>query len=120
MALKLVVPVTVALVIVAAVGWWLRDSAQLQALTQPGSSQARKCSTGAKGAGIVYTNGPCPAGTSESAIDGGAVTVLPAQRVVRLPEMAEPGASRATIRDLLAPPDGVDLREKQMERALAR
>lgn len=117
MTLKLIVPVSVSLVIVGVVGWWLRDSAQLQGLTGAAPSQARKC---IKGAQTVYTNDPCPAGMQELTVNGGAVTVLPAQRVVRLPEPAEPGASRATIRDLLVPPDGVDLHEKQMERALGR
>jgi hypothetical protein len=115
MALKFFIPVSIALV--GAVGWWLRDSPQLHGLTGAGSSEAHKCR---KGAEIVYTNGPCPTGTRESSIDGGAVTVLPAQRTLRLPEAVDPAASRKTVRDLLAPADGVDLREKQMERALAQ
>ncbi|MEY2689513.1 MAG: hypothetical protein RL375_3712 [Pseudomonadota bacterium] len=117
MALKLIVPVSVALAIVGAVAWWLRDSPQLQGLTNPGVSQARKCITAAE---VVYTNGPCPAGSKEQAVDGGAVTIVPAQRVVRLPAGADAAASRATVRDLLVPPDGIDLRERQMERAIGR
>ncbi len=40
-----------------------------------GASQARKCRRGEQ---ILYTDGPCPAGTQAMALDGGSLSVLPA------------------------------------------
>ncbi len=40
-----------------------------------GATQARKCRRGEQ---ILYTDGPCPAGTQPLALDGGSLSVLPA------------------------------------------
>jgi hypothetical protein len=77
----------------------------------------RKCR---KGGETLYTNGVCPPGTTEAPVEGGAVTVVPGQRLPVLPAPPGAGASRQTVRDLLAPADGADLRDRQIEQAIGR
>jgi hypothetical protein len=112
--------------------WWGRDAPALQAWlpealrTLPATVQgaatsgaakaaARKCQGAAQ---VVYTDGPCPAGLREAAMDGGSVSVLPA---VRPPAAAEPAASAQTpLRRLAGPDDSAAQRERVLDQALHR
>lgn len=120
----------------ALAAWWGREHPALQRLLPESlhavpqglrtpelragaaAAAARKC----RGAGqLVYTDGACPAGTREEAMDGGAVTVLPAQRPPAAAAPATPGASAQTpLRRLAGPDDNAALRERVLEQALHR
>lgn len=118
----------------ALAAWWGREHPALQQLlpeslraqpqglrTPPGlragapAAAARKC----RGAGqIVYTDGACPQGLHEEALDGGAVTVLPAQRPPAAPAAA--ASAQTPLRRLAGPDDNAAMRERVLEQALHR
>lgn len=120
--------------------WWGRDQPALQAWlpdalrqapavpTLPNlgtaaganpAAAARKC-VGA-GALVTYTNGPCPAGTREQALDGGTLSVLPAVRAPAAAAAAETaGSAQAPLRRLAGPDDSAAQRERVLEQALHR
>lgn len=70
----------------------------------------RKC---LQGSHILYTDGPCPAGSREQAVSDGRVTVVPAT-----PVPAAAAASRPNARDILGRPDDGTLRDQRMERQI--
>ena len=91
------------LAIVATVVWGLRDTEPVRRLmhldvglpaintgndTQPA---LRKCKKDHK---VLYTNGPCPAGSKELPMDGDNVTVLPKQETTKPPTTAGQAANR--------------------------
>ncbi|MFM2121092.1 MAG: hypothetical protein RL722_2560 [Pseudomonadota bacterium] len=83
----------------------------------------RKCR---RGNAILYTDGDCPPGSGEVGMSEQAagITVVPGPSLTQklagqaASLSASPGASRATVRGLLAPDDGVDLRARAMERVI--
>jgi hypothetical protein len=118
--------------LLAALAWAQRDAAWMRRLTgavgAPGAAWqddraaaaagpdgVRKCR---QGQALIYVNGPCPNGSQPLAMDGGAVTLVPAHKAPLLP--ATGAASRANMRELLVGPGGPgpDLREQMMERAI--
>jgi hypothetical protein len=143
--MKLVFAVLVA-VVLGAVLWGARDTAFVRQFMQPvvGTAPAirfdndttalppagdstparqdirsgmRKCLRGAE---VLYTDAPCPAGSREAKVAGGAVTVLPgtpATTVLRPPKAA---ASAPNVRDLLLPPGEANLRDRQMEKVVGK
>lgn len=87
-----------------------------------GVSGVRKCR---KGEQVIYTDGECPSGSREHAVNGGSVTVVPAQRSVPSPELPSaserPGSGLPNARELLRPDDGqARLRDQAMERVINR
>lgn len=79
---------------------------------------ARKCQGATQ---VVYTDGPCPAGTREAAIDGGSVTVLPAVRPpAAATAAASAGSAQTPLRRLAGPDDSAAQRERVLEQALHR
>ncbi|MEY4748188.1 MAG: hypothetical protein RIQ60_402 [Pseudomonadota bacterium] len=118
--------------VLAAVAWTQRDAAWMRRLTGtvggvPGAAwQDDRAAAGTgptgvhkcrQGQAVIYVNVPCPNGSQPLAMDGGAVTLVPAHKAP--PPVAEAG-SRANVRDLLVGPGGPgpDLREQMMERAI--
>lgn len=105
-----------------AVQRWLPEAlrerpARVQAAGQSGAA-ARKCQGAAR---VVYTDGPCPAGTREAAMDGGSVTVLPAVRPpAAAAAAASAGSAQAPLRRLAGPDDSAAQRERVLEQALHR
>lgn len=77
----------------------------------------RKC---LKGQQVLYTDGACPEGSQAQAVDGGAVTVVPGQRPALPALPALKAASVPTVREVLAPPGGTDLREQRMEKIIGK
>ena len=75
----------------------------------PAPPRPRKC-VGASG--VLYTTQNCPSGAREQPIDGGAVTVVPAL----VPAQRSDPPSAAPLLRSLAPADGTDLKERQMQR----
>lgn len=73
----------------------------------------RKCLQGSR---VVYTDGPCPAGSREQAVSEGRVSVVPATPVPALPPAA--AASLPNARDILGRPDDGTLRDQRMERQI--
>ena len=114
--------------------WWLRGIPALQgwlpeALRQlpaavPGASKSGTAAAGARkclGAGrVVYTDGPCPAGLREAAMDGGSVTVLPAVRPAAASAAAPAGSAQSPLRRLAGPDDSAAQRERVLDQALHR
>jgi hypothetical protein len=105
---------------VAAAAWWQREALGLAPLGRlmplaaeaPAASAAglRKCMVGGQ---LLYTNGNCPAGSREQAIQGGSVSVVASPRAVPAPA---PAASRLPhVRDLLLDPQGADLEDRRMD-----
>lgn len=79
--------------------------------SRKGAVGIRKCRHGEQ---VTYTDGDCPAGSHEHAVDGGAVTVVPGQRT-------QPTANLPHARELLLPEDGQSrLRDQAMERVINR
>lgn len=74
----------------------------------------RKCR---RGASVTYTNGECPPGSREEAVDAGTVTVLPAER---------PGAPAASasatplLRQWAGSVDPSEIRDKHLERTVGK
>lgn len=109
---------------VPALQGWLPDALRQQAggasrgAAPPAAAGARKCLGTAQ---VVYTNGPCPDGTREQAMDGGAVTVLPAPKVPAAAAAPGPaGSAQAPLRRLAGPDDVAAQRERVLEQALNR
>ena len=107
----------------AAWAWWSRGQPALRewlpaaavAMPKPGAAPPRKCRRGAE---LLYTNGECPRGSREEALDGGSVSVLPAApAVVPAPAAA---SAQTPLRRLAG--DGVpsDAPERLVEKALQR
>lgn len=71
----------------------------------------RKCLIGSR---VEYTDGGCPPGSRESAVRGGSLTVLEAQRPRTLPG-PDAAASASTLRDLVVKPGEASLTEKAIE-----
>lgn len=106
MPLKASTLIVVALAVLAAALWFGRDRpAVQQALPAPlrealspaptrarppaaATTQPRKCRNGDQ---VIYTDGPCPAGTREQALAGGTVTVLPG------PAAAAPASAASAV-----------------------
>jgi hypothetical protein len=116
------------IVVLAAALWWGRGfvlerwPAALPGLDDFPSgpstaARARKC-TGPTG--TRYTDGPCPAGSREQALDGGALTVLP--RAPATVGAAGPDAAASALPPLrrLSGPALPDQHERQVEQALQR
>lgn len=87
--------------------------------TRTGPTGVRKCRQGEK---IVYTDGDCPAGSREVTVNGGAVTVVPAQSRRLAPVLSDmPQGRLPHARDVLMPEDGkANLRDQAMERVINR
>jgi hypothetical protein len=83
-------------------------------MSEPAKARIRKCATGST---IQYGTMPCAPGSKEAPMDGGTLTVMPAvkDQATPAPGMA---ASIPNVRDLLVPPSDIDLRAKQIERAI--
>lgn len=67
-----------------------------------------------RGTVVQYSSAPCPAGSQEAAMTGGAVTVIAAPVAAAA---ASAPASLPTVRDLLAPPGEVDLQQRRIDQA---
>lgn len=100
-----------------------RVDGQAGAASHPGSGGVRKCR---RGGTTLYTDGDCPPGSQEAGMQAQApgITVVPGpgltQKLANQAAALTPGpaASRANVRGLLAPDDGVDLRARAMERVI--
>lgn len=87
-----------------------------------GLAGVRKCRQGEQ---VIYTDGDCPAGSREHAVNGGAVTVVPSQRTqatVRLPSGSDLSGGRMPhAREVLLHEEGqTRLRDQVMERVINR
>ena len=76
----------------------------------------RKCVAGEK---ITYTDEACPPGSRESAISGGNVTVLPAQRGAPA-ETDKAGKAAAAPPEAARVKEELSMREKRMEQTVNR
>lgn len=76
----------------------------------------RKCK---QGDSVIYTDGECPKGSSEHAVSGGSVTVVPGQAS---PAVNASSGKIPHARDLLVPKDDgqPSLRDQAMERTINR
>ena len=84
------------------------------ASTQPG---LRKCR---KGHEVLYTNGTCPDGSKELSMDGGTVTVMPAQETTKPPAAASPDASRPDIQHPPGPTDHANSLDQRTEKIIGK
>lgn len=87
-----------------------------------GLAGVRKCRQGEQ---VTYTDGDCPAGSREHAVNGGAVTVVPSQRIqatVRLPSGSDMSGGRLPhAREVLLHEEGqTRLRDQAMEGVINR
>jgi hypothetical protein len=107
----------------AALLWWQRGQPALRewlpaaAVATPKANAAplRKCRRGAE---LLYTNGECPRGSREEAVDGGSLSVLPAAPVPTPPAAASAQTPlRRLAGDGAVPPDA---QERVVEKASQR
>lgn len=106
----------------AALLWWQRGQPPLRqwlpaaAVTAPqsGAAPLRKCRRGAE---LLYTNGECPRGSREEALDGGSLSVLPAAPA---PPAAAASAQTPLRRLAGDGPVAPDAQERAVEKALQR
>lgn len=80
------------------------------------SSALRKCVSGSK---VLYTDGSCPAGSTEQSVGKGTVTVVAGQQAPGT-ATAEKSGSVPTARDIAASPNKSDIGEKRMERIIGK
>lgn len=73
----------------------------------------RKCR---KGGQVVYTDGTCPPGAQEQPLRNGTVTIISGQAGTKSANAGEPAPQRATLRDVLDPPEEVSLKDKRMQK----
>lgn len=78
----------------------------------PTPGRARRCLVNGS---VLYTNDACPAGSTEQAVKGGTISVMPAYKAPPSPATAGSGIPNA--RDLLKPKGGT-LKEQAQEKAM--
>lgn len=87
------------------------------ALTPPGTM--RKC---VRGSSVSYTDQLCPPGMREQPLSQGTLSVVPAAAGAAPP--APPAGAEArrprTVRDVLVPPEGQNMKDAQMDRVIGR
>lgn len=98
---------------------WVPASAPVAGPTAaPGP--VRKCRRGAE---VVYTNGECPPGSREQALQGGTFTVVGSPQAAAAPRPAGAAGSApraATVRDLVDMSDVERIKERRIEEAMRR
>jgi hypothetical protein len=107
--------------------WWAPTAAALQQLgvgAQGGAATStaapRKCKTATA---VIYTDGACPAGSREMALEGGTVTVVPAQAppaAAAAEAPAAPASARSLLKELSGPQDSAAIKAKMIEQAMQR
>lgn len=125
MSMRALTFVLLALLLLGAGAWLLRDSPLLQRVLPalwPAEGSAtdahvlRKC----RGAsGITYTDDACPPGTRAEAVGGGTLSVLPAAPAAAVPSAAAASA-QSPLRRLAGPDESAAQRERVLEQALSR
>ncbi|MFT3817916.1 MAG: hypothetical protein QM750_09860 [Rubrivivax sp.] len=115
----------------AAWAWWPRVQPALRgwlpaavtaapmpsAIPKTSAAPLRKCRRGAE---LLYTNGDCPRGSREEAVDGGSLSVLPAAPAPA-PAPASAAGAQSPLRRLAG--DGAvppEAQERLVEKALQR
>lgn len=99
-----------------------RPAAALTSTPVPAAAtRLQKCRGGST---VLYTDGPCPQGTSPERADGGSLTVLPAQASTHAAAAAAAGSTAASavspLRRLAGPQESAAQRERVLEQALHR
>lgn len=86
----------------------------------PRVAGVHKCRRGEQ---VIYTDGECPTGSREFAVNGGAVTVIPGSSSLRVPKLPElPDNHLPHARDLIRADENgqTRLRDQAMERVINR